>query len=112
MLTEIILDRLPNHDESRIEILMKLYTMGCKYQVLSLMEYCITALALMNTHQSMFFCRIAQVAAVSETAMPFWSEKDVQSELRHLQFPRHLQMFNESIEEQCSPGSQIICTVS
>ena len=31
VLTEIILERLPSQDESRIETLIKLYRMGCKY---------------------------------------------------------------------------------
>ena len=100
MLTEIKLERLPSHDESRVETLMKSYKMGCKYQVLSLMEYYIRALAFMNTNQSVFFCRITQVAAVSRTVMPFWFGKDNQSELHDLQIPRHLQMFSKLFRKQ------------
>ena len=112
VLTEIILDRLPSHEGSRIETLMNLYKMGCKYQVPSLMEYCVTALALMNTHKSVFFRCIVQVAAVSDTAISFSSENDVQRGLYDFRSPRHLPMFNESLEGQYLPHSQIVCTVS
>ena len=68
------------------------------------MEYCIAALALINTHQSVFFCCIAHVAAGFKTVIPFWSEKDVQNKLRKYQFQRYLQMFDKLFEEQYTPS--------